>query len=123
MKEEFIPQVVVETLPYQRAVEKIWDIDTQIEFKNFIGTNPEAGDMIPGTGGVRKIRWLGSGRGKRGGVRVIYYFYNENHPVYLLFAYPKNVQVDLTASEKEAFSKATEQLKNIFRGKDGNKNG
>lgn len=119
MERELIPQVIVETQPYQRAVEKIWDEETQIEFKTFIGLNPEAGDMIPGTGGIRKVRWQGSGHGKRSGVRIIYYVYNENHPLYLLYAYPKNVQVNLSESEKKAFAKMTEQLKAVFRKKDG----
>mgnify|MGYP000705380896 CR=1 FL=1 len=123
MEKELIPQVIVETLPYQRAIEKIWDMETQIEFKNFIALNPQAGDRIPGTGGIRKIRWHGSGHGKRGGVRVIYYFYNERHPIYLLFAYPKNVQVNLTEAEKKAFSQLTGQLKTLFREKDGERDG
>ena len=121
MEKELVPQVIVETLPYQRAVAEIWDVETQIDFKTFIGLNPKAGDRIPGTGGIRKIRWYGSGHGKRGGVRVIYYFYNENHPIYLLFAYPKNVQVNLTEAEKKAFSQVTDQLKAIFREKDSEK--
>lgn len=57
MEKELIPQVIVETQPYQRAVQRIWDSSTQVEFKNFIGLNPEAGDVIPGTGGIRKRIW------------------------------------------------------------------
>lgn len=119
MKKEQIPQVVVETTPYLKAVEKIWDEETQIEFKNYIGVNFALGDMIPGAGGIRKIRWQANGHGKRGGVRVIYYIYNENHPVYLLYAYPKNVQVDLSEAEKKLFRAVAEQLKETFRAKDG----
>lgn len=119
MINEKIPQVVVETTPYQKAVGKVWDEDTQREFKNYIGINYALGDLIPGTGGVRKIRWKANGHGKRGGVRVIYYFYNERHPVYLLYAYPKNVQVDLTEAEKKLFRTAAEQLKAVFYAKDG----
>ena len=109
MEKELIPQVIVETQPYQRAVQRIWDSSTQVEFKNFIGLNPEAGDVIPGTGGIRKVRWQGSGHGKRGGVRIIYYVYNEHHPIYLLYAYPKNVQINLTEDEKKIFTKMTER--------------
>ncbi len=119
MNDEKIPQVVAETIPYQKAVEKFWDEEAQIEFKNYIGVNFALGDMIPGTGGIRKIRWQANGHGKRGGVRVIYYFYNENHPIYLLYAYPKNVQIDLTDGEKKLFRAVVEQLKAIFRKKDG----
>ena len=119
MKDERIPQVVVETTPYQKAVEKFWDEETQIEFKNYIGVNFALGDVIPGAGGTRKIRWQANGHGKRGGVRVIYYVYNENHPVYLLYAYPKNVQVNLSEAEKKLFRVVAEQLKATFREKDG----
>jgi mRNA-degrading endonuclease RelE of RelBE toxin-antitoxin system len=119
MNEEKIPQVVVETIPYQKAVEQFWDEETQIEFKNYIGMNPALGDIIPGAGGIRKIRWQANGHGKRGGVRVIYYVYNENHPIYLLYAYPKNVQVDLMPAEKKLFRAVVEQLKATFRAKDG----
>lgn len=119
MKDERIPQVVVETTPYQKAVEKFWDEETQIEFKNYIGVNFALGDVIPGAGGIRKIRWQANGHGKRGGVRVIYYVYNENHPVYLLYAYPKNVQVNLSEAEKKLFRVVAEQLKATFHEKDG----
>ena len=119
MKDERIPQVVVETTPYQKAVEKFWDEETQIEFKNYIGVNFALGDVIPGAGGIRKIRWQANGHGKRGGVRVIYYVYNENHPVYLLYAYPKNVQVNLSEAEKKLFRVVAEQRKATFREKDG----
>ena len=118
MENLLIPQVVVETPAYLHAVEEFWDCDTQNEFKNFIGVNFLRGDIIPDTGGLRKIRWKGSGKGKRGGARIIYYFYDENHPIYLLFAYSKNVQTDLTQHEKELLRKFVLLLKNSFRSKE-----
>lgn len=122
MIENLIPQVIVETTPYIKAVDSIWDTDTQIEFKNFIGINYMQGDVIPGTGGIRKIRWQSNGHGKRGGTRVIYYFYNANQPIYLLFAYPKNIQVNLTEHEKKLFSGVVAKLKETFRKKEAEKN-
>ena len=104
---------------YLKSVEKFWDEATQREFKTFIGTNFASGDIIPGTGGIRKIRWQGSGHGKRGGVRVIYYVYNENHPIYLLYAYSKNVQTNLTEDEKRVLAEFAKQLKDTFRTKEG----
>lgn len=56
------------------------------ELVAFVGANPEAGEIIPETGGVRKIRWALAGRGKRGGARVIYYYHDERLPVILLAA-------------------------------------
>ena len=70
--------------------------------------------FIPDTGGLRKIRWKNANKGKRGGARIIYYFYDEKHPIYLLFAYTKNVQVDLTEQEKKAMRTLVQQLKKSF---------
>jgi len=58
--------------------------------------NPESGDLIRGSGGLRKLRWTGSGRGKRGGLRVIYYWHVPDCITLLLLAYPKNEQENLT---------------------------
>jgi mRNA-degrading endonuclease RelE of RelBE toxin-antitoxin system len=63
---------------------------------------PEVGVRIPGTGGLRKLRWSAEGRGKRGGVRVIYFFVEQRALIVLLLLYPKNVQNDLTAEQKRA---------------------
>ena len=60
---------------------------------------PEQGVVIPGSGGLRKLRWAGSGRGKRGGVRVIYFWHSEDEIFYMLYAYPKNEQSDLTPAQ------------------------
>ena len=65
----------------------------------FVGANPEVGDIIPETGGVRKLRWSARGKGKRGGVRVIYYFHNEAFPLLLLTVYAKNQKANLTKAE------------------------
>ena len=123
MENLLIPQVVVETPAYLHAVDEFWDCDTQNEFKNFIGLNFLRGDIIPNTGGLRKIHWKRTCSGKRGGARVIYYFYDENHPIYLLFAYSKNVQDDLTEHEKKLLRQFVLLLKNSFRSKEINPNG
>lgn len=59
---------------------------------------PDRGDLIKGSGGLRKLRWACSGRGKRGGIRIIYYLWQRN-TAFLLFAYPKNRQEDLTPAQ------------------------
>lgn len=61
---------------------------------------PDAGAVIPGSGGLRKLRWAVAGRGKRGGARVIYYWYVEASRIYLLLLYAKNERDDLTAEQK-----------------------
>lgn len=67
--------------------------------------------MIPETGGVRKIRWGRAGMGKRGGVRVIYYYYNANRPLYLITLYAKNRQENLTAHQKTEMRQFAENVK------------
>jgi hypothetical protein len=80
---------VAETAPFIRQAAKLWTEDDRIEFVNFIAANPEAGDVIPDTGGLRKIRWSRPGTGKRGGVRVIYFYHDDLMPLYLLLIYAK----------------------------------
>lgn len=115
MKSNQLPQVIVETVSYLKAVEDIWDEETQIDFKNYISLHPDKGDIIPGTGGIRKIRWQSSGHGKRGGARIIYYVYNDKNPIYLLFAYPKNTQENLSAKEKKILANLANILKSNLK--------
>ena len=75
---------VAETALFVRQAEDVWDDAEREAFVNFIAGDPEAGDMIPETGGVRKIRWSRAGTGKRGGTRVIYFYHDANRPLYLL---------------------------------------
>jgi hypothetical protein len=73
--------------------------------------NPQVGDVIEGTGGARKMRIQLEGRGKSGGGRVIYVDVFERKHLYLLFAYPKNVQENLTADQKKAIRNMIEQIR------------
>jgi len=70
---------------------------------------PDAGNVIPGGGGLRKLRWALEGRGKSGGVRLIYYWFTARGTILLLFMYPKNVQENLTKEQLK-------QLKQIIVG-------
>jgi len=77
----------------------------------FLAENREAGSLIQGTGGLRKLRWPGKNKGKRGGYRVIYFFFNETVPLYLLAIYPKNQRIDLTPEQKKRLTALAKQLK------------
>lgn len=102
---------VAETPLFQRQVRDVWDEAEREEFINFIARNPEIGDVIPDTGGVRKLRWSRAGSGKRGGARVIYFYHDATRPVYLLIVYAKARQENLTPDEKRAVRKLAELLK------------
>lgn len=88
---------VVETPTFVRLSEDLWSEDERTGFINFIAANPEAGDVVPESGGLRKIRWGRAGRGKRGGVRVIYYNRLTQGEIWLLLIYGKSVQDDIPA--------------------------
>ena len=91
----------MEVPPFPDRADAVWSEDERHEFIDFIARNPLAGDEIPGTGGLRKVRWGRQGMGKRSGVRVVYFFYNESAPIFLLTVYPKGKQGDLTSEEKK----------------------
>ena len=93
---------VVETQEFLKRAKSVMPDSERAELVLFVGTNPEAGEIIPETGGVRKIRWAIDGRGKRGGARVIYYYHNKSMPLFLLTAYAKNQMEDLSMAERNA---------------------
>ena len=104
-------QTVAETATFTRQAEKLFSEEEKQEVIAFLAGNPVAGDLIPDTGGVRKVRFAASGKGKRGGARVIYYYLDENIPLYALLVYPKNAKSDMTPDEKRIVSALVEALK------------
>ena len=105
------PITVVETPQFVRQADDIWSDAEREEFVDYIARNPEQGDLIPETGGVRKVRWRRQGTGKRGGVRVIYFYYNPAAPLYLLMVYAKAVREDVTADAKRALAAFAARIK------------
>ena len=73
--------------------------------------HPNAGDVIPGSGGIRKLRWAAKGKGKRGGARIIYLYVVVAARIYLMRCYAKNVKTDLTADEKKQLRQIAAHLK------------
>ena len=108
---------VVETKVFQARSR---DCLSESEVEALITTlacDPLCGAVIPGTGGLRKLRVATGGHGKRGAVRVIYYFYNETMPVFLLTAYAKNRKTNLTPSERRDLSALAELIVATYGGK------
>jgi hypothetical protein len=99
------PMTVVETVRFLKDADGLIPEPERARLVEFIGSNPESGDLIPETGGVRKLRWALPGGGKRGGARVIYLFYNEALPVFLLAMYSKNEKANLSKAERNAIAK------------------
>jgi hypothetical protein len=102
---------VAETPLFMRQAESVWDDEEREEFVLYIAANPDVGDVTPETGGVRKLRWSRAGSGKRGGVRVIYFYHDANRPLYLLMVYAKARQEDLSPDQKRAVRELTAVLK------------
>jgi mRNA-degrading endonuclease RelE of RelBE toxin-antitoxin system len=92
--------IFVEFTSFSRRRSEYLDDEAYRALQNALLDNPNAGARIPGTGGLRKIRWAAEGRGKRGGVRVIYYPSREHRVILMLLIYPKNQQDDLTSEQK-----------------------
>ncbi len=82
-------RTVIETPTYLKSIEGVWTVEEAEDFAAFIAASPDDGDVVPGTSGLRKVRWSASGRGKRGGARVIYWHRNTLGHVVLLMAYTK----------------------------------
>jgi len=106
---------VVETALFRRQAASIWSEAELLEFVDFIAKNPEAGDVVPDTGGARKVRWSRQGGGKRGGVRVIYFTMNPDVPLYLLMIYAKGRRENLSSEDKQALRGIAAEFKRTFR--------
>lgn len=100
----------VEAPPFARYRQDYLDDDEFSELQEYLVKNPEAGDMIPGAGGIRKLRWKDRhrGKGKRGGLRVIYYCFLSEQEIWLLTLYDKDEAVDLTKEERDQLRRALE---------------
>lgn len=97
-------QTVAETPEYVRRAEKLLSDDERRDLLSYLAAHPRAGDLMEGTGGVRKLRWARGGRGKSGGVRVIYYFHSATLPLYLLTLFAKNERANLSRAERNALA-------------------
>jgi hypothetical protein len=101
--------VIVETSIFSRQVQSLLDDDDYRRLQTILVVRPDAGDLIPGGGGLRKIRWGAQGRGKRGGVRVIYYWAVRQEHILMLLMYAKNERDNLTAEQLKVLRRIIEE--------------
>jgi len=88
----------IESPLFSKLVNSYMEDEEYAAFQWDLALHPEKGDLIPGSGGLRKVRWVGNGRGKRGGVRIIYYYKNREIQVWLLTIYSKNEDENIPVS-------------------------
>lgn len=98
----------VETAHFTKLLPGYLSDDEYREFQDYIIEHPEAGDIIKGSGGIRKLRWAAKGKGKRGGVRIIYYWQRPESHIYLITLYAKNELADLAPGEIAALKNMVE---------------
>lgn len=108
---------VVELPEFIRRAEKLLSEDERESLIAYLSAHPTAGVIIPGTGGVRKLRWKRQGSGKSGGVRVIYFYHNDQIPLFLLTVFSKAQKVSLHQAERNELAQLTRILKDHYRRK------
>ena len=106
---------VLETLGYIDDAQRLFGDTERMAIVDFLSRNPTAGDLMPGTGGARKLRWAMPGRGKRGGSIVVTYFGGIDIPVFLLAAFGKNETSNLDMAERNALKKDLAELAATYR--------
>ncbi|CAI2429755.1 Uncharacterized protein conserved in bacteria [Serratia ficaria] len=101
--------IFIETPIFTEDVLTLLSDEEYREFQLYLAENPTAGDVIKETGGLRKVRWASGGKGKRGGVRVIYYHKLSESQIRLLVIYKKGIKDDLSADERRALRALNER--------------
>ncbi len=109
-----IPISVIETPEFLSTTRKLMTDAECTSLVDYLAYNPNAGDLIQGTGGVRKLRWNLGGRGKRGGARVIYFYHNPGMPLFALTMYAKNERANLSQQDRNHFRRLTALLVESF---------
>lgn len=107
--------ITVAELPeYIRRAEKLLSDAERRDVVDYLAIHPKAGDVMEGTGGVRKLRWGRGGRGKSGGVRVVYYFHSGAMPLYLLTLFAKKEQANLSKAERNELAGLVDILVSVW---------
>ncbi len=102
----------IETSVFTRIITQLMPDDDYRAMQEAMIAQPDIGSIIKGTGGLRKFRWKLNGTGKRGGSRIIYYWQVSEDTFYMLYAYTKNQQTDLTEDQKKVLAELAKELRN-----------
>jgi len=106
---------VVELPEFIRCANKLLRETERERLVQYLAANPQAGVLLQGTGGIRKLRWKREGTGKRGGVRVIYYYHDERYPLFLLTLFGKSEKSNVSKAERTMLAKLVEQLLETYQ--------
>jgi len=106
---------IVELPEYIKKADKVLTADERSKLLYYLSENPEAGILLKETGGIRKLRWSSKGKGKSGGSRVIYFYYNTTLPLFLLTIFSKNEKINLSKAERNELAQLTELLINNYK--------
>jgi hypothetical protein len=104
-------QTIVELPEFIKKSQLLFNEAEAKELISHLAEHPATGDLMQGTGGVRKLRWARQGRGKSSGARVVYYFHSERIPLYLLTAFGKGEKANLSAAERAELTQLVQILK------------
>lgn len=108
---------IVELPEFRKQAGKIFNNSLRESLVNYLAAHPRAGVGMEGTGGIRKFRWKREGTGKSGGARVIYYYYNDNYPLFLITVFKKGNKANLTKEERNELAKLVTILIETYGGK------
>lgn len=103
-------QTIVELPEFQKRASNLLKDDEKASIINYLAAHPQSGDLMQGTGGIRKLRWSAQGKGKSGGVRVIYYYHSLSVPLFLLTVFGKGEKANLSKAERNDLAKFTNLL-------------
>ena len=109
------PMTVIETPSFLRDAKRLMDDEEREEIVAFLAQNPNAGDLLQGTGGIRKVRFARDGGGRSGGYRVVYFFHSQDIPLFALNIFAKNEKANISPADRNALKELAAKLAEEYR--------
>ena len=107
-------QTIVELPEFQKRAINLFTDEEKLSIINYLARHPMGGDILQGTGGIRKLRWSAQGRGKSGGARVVYFYHNGTMPLFLLTVFGKGEKANLSKAERNDLARLTDLLRKHY---------